>query len=106
MAVVDVIKREGTTQGLMLFIKSVTGETPFVNREGDTNNIMWRPGQADKMQAYFENLVYGKKKKDEKPLGVKLDVKPVVLPILLRRVAPWILVYSLSLFLIGRFLPR
>jgi hypothetical protein len=104
----DLIKnpgREAATRAWQLWFKSVTGEEAILVRQNDKNIITWKPGQAEKMSKYFEELLYPIKKKPDAPetrgygfSEVDVDWKAVYMPIVYKRVIPIVIIYTALAF--------
>lgn len=92
--------REIATKGWQLWFKSATGEEAELIRQSDKNILRWKPGQAKKMEQYFSDMFFKKKSKDEpekRGMGfgdVDIDWKPVIMPLAMKKVVPFIAAYT------------
>jgi len=97
--------RELITAGYVTIINGVTGERPIVEKTANYNEIKWRPGQAEKMEKYLTGLMSDVVKPkiavpDRGPdklfdmSEVKIDFKPVIKPIIIKKLLPAAVIYT------------
>lgn len=96
------LKREAVTQGWNLWISSATGQAPIIERHSDGVNIKWNPGQAQKMEAYLNDAMTAPSSPDD--LNVDVDLKPVLIPLMIKKSVGWVALYSAVLVFGTKFL--
>lgn len=102
--------RELITEGWSLLIDKATGERPIVQHLDDKNKIVWRAGQAKKMEQYLSGLMKPGKQITAVPGApgafdlsqVEVDMKPVLTPLIIKKVLPYLAVYSIALFYLAK----
>lgn len=102
--------REGVAQGYGLWFEKATGQQPVYKRYEDHTYIDWKPGQAQKMGDYFTALVLpGESEIETAPdksgfsmSEVKVNWGAVFNPLLIRKVLPAVMAYSLIMVWMGR----
>ena len=103
--------REAVTQLYVLGVQSIINEKPLVKRFEDHNLVTWKEGQAKKMEKYISSLIWKMGKPSDKAGApskefslseVQLDLKPVIFPLALKTIVPFIGVYTLGMFFLGR----
>jgi hypothetical protein len=79
-------------------IQSLTGEPPIISDMGSYQKISFSPSQQVKIRDYIERQISAKRQ----PTDILIDVNPVLVPLAVKKLAPF-LVASLALgFLLGR----
>lgn len=93
------LKREGVAQAWSIWIRSATGEAPYIDRHANGVNISWKPGQAAKMEQYLSNAMKPSEP-DPDALNVNVPLTPVILPLALKKSIGYIAAYT-ALIAIG-----
>lgn len=96
----DIAEREALTQALAVPISVLTGRYPKVNRYPERNVIELYPDQIEKAQGYINDWL------DKKPGAVQIDIKPVIIPVILKRYWPWLAGGSAIMVLLGLMIGR
>jgi len=101
--------REAVTQLYALGIEKIIGEQPQINRYDDKTIITWKPGQAKKMQSYVARVFIGTAKAAPEAPGkefalseVQVDVRPIIAPLVLKTVLPFMAAYTLLIWYAAR----
>lgn len=101
--------REAVTQIYALGIEKIIGEQPLINRFDDKTVIAWKPGQAKKMQGYIARILIGTAKAAPKAPGkefalseVQIDMRPIIAPLVLKTVLPFMAAYTLLIWYAAR----
>lgn len=105
------IQREALVGVWTALISSATGQSPLINRRPDGVNIDWRVGQAKKMENYLGNIITPKKGVGEgvasdENINVKVDLKQVLIPLVIKKTWVWVLLYTGSVVLITKLLGK
>lgn len=93
-------EREARAQVIALAISSVMGGYPNVNREPETTVISLKPEQLKKAREYLSNWLRSG------PSDVRVDIKPVVVPVILKQYWPLIVGIPVGAGVIGYILGR
>lgn len=96
------LKREGVAQAWNLWITSATGEAPIMERHENGIDIKWNPGQAVKMEQYLNGAMTAPSSPDD--LNVSVDLKPVLIPLVIKKTVGWLTLYSALLVFGTKFL--
>jgi hypothetical protein len=94
-------KREAATQAWSLWITSVTGEAPVIQRKADGVDIRWRPGQARKMENYLSQAMQTKEK-DPNDLNVSVDLAPVLIPLTIKKTIGYVAAYTAAVVILTK----
>lgn len=102
--------REAVAQLYAFSISKIIGERPDIKRYDDYTLIDWKPGQAKKMEKYLTSVFLpGPAKAKEPPPAygfsfseVKLNFKPVFIPLMLKTIVPILAIYGIGAFALGR----
>lgn len=92
--------RELKTQAYVLLIEQITGTAPIVKRFTTYNQIDFTAEQKVKLTAYIERQM------KREPTDVRINVQPILNPIILKRMWVWIAGGTLLGFLGGKFIKR
>ena len=93
-------KTEAKTQAWALFIKSVTGKYPKIERKEEYNKIILSDSQVRDLQKYFTEAM------STGPTDVRINLNPVLAPVILKKYLPWFIIVPLGLITIGGLLKR
>lgn len=86
------------SEAVAALIRAVTGEDAIIQDMGTYQKISFSPSQQVRIRDYIERQISAKRQ----PSDILVDVNPILLPIAIKRLAPF-LIASLALgFLIGR----
>lgn len=94
----DKTTRELKTGAVNLLISHYTGEPAQVDRHADFNEISFTPEQARKLRAQLDNWM------NAEAGDLQVNIKPVLLPWILKKYGLWALGITGGLILIGRLL--
>ena len=94
------LQREFKTTALAAAVQVITGRPPFIERYDTYNNILLDQDQIKKSQDYLTKLIEGE------PGEVRIDVRPVIMPVLWRKYWPLVVGIPGGLILLGIVLPR
>lgn len=75
--------REAKTQALNLLIKNYTGEFATIKRYSSYNQILLNSNQNYKLQGIVEDWW------NDEPSDVRVNVAPVLVPIIIKKYWPW-----------------
>jgi len=95
------LKREAAIAGWSLWIGSVTGSPPIVNRVPDGANLTWKPGQALLMEKYLSDAMAGGER-DPNDLNVGVNLGPVLYPLLVKKTIGYLVGYTLAVAIITK----
>jgi hypothetical protein len=87
-------------QAIAQAIGKATGMTPDVIDNGDYSSITFTREQVKFFQNYLNNQI--KRVKSIPPGSIRIDAAPVVLPVVLKQAAPYVLGSLLVAYLLGR----
>lgn len=93
-----ILKRTAAAQAWALLISNATGDQPIIRPAKDGIVIEWKPGQADKFRKYLETSMSKPSSPDD--LNVTIDMKPVLLPLAVKKLSLYVLGYT-TLIIIG-----
>jgi hypothetical protein len=77
--------RELKTGAIAAVLEAVTGSAPVITRFPEYNKISFSPEQAKALQAYIERQLAAA------PSDVRIDLKAVAFPIVLKRAIPYMI---------------
>lgn len=97
-------KREAAIQGWNLWIKSVTGEFPIIQRHKNGADIKWRPGQAAKMEQYLYKAMSAPTKEDPNALNVNVPLAPVLIPLTIKKTIGYVALYTASVVILTKMI--
>ena len=106
-----------STQAWTALIKQATGESPTVTRVGNKNVLVWKPGQAKKMQAFLERQISGKSSPSAPGRGpsqggglgfgnVDIDWKPVIIPLVIKKIWLPVTLYTGAIWWLSRYVKK
>jgi hypothetical protein len=75
------------TNAVALVIQNLTGEQPVINVYPDHAEIILNQAQVKKLQTFLDHQISGKVKEDR----IQLDLSPVIVPVLLKKAVPLLL---------------
>ena len=88
-------------QGIGAALKLITGELPKIDQYPDHYTVYWSKDQQPKVSAFLDSTI-DKMTADTKEVNpIQIDLLPVILPVALKRIVPYILAYSALIFFIG-----
>lgn len=85
------------SQGLSLAIKAATGESPSVFDYPEYAELSFNPEQVKRLRQKLRSAL------SAAPGDVRIDMAPVVVPVVLEKVAPLAIAGLLAAYLLGRF---
>jgi hypothetical protein len=96
--------KEIKTGAIVLAIEQMTGSKPIVDRTNkDINVIRFTKKQKELLKSYFDKKLVKKDKSGQsKPSNVKIDHKPLWLPIVIQKALP----YAIGAVVIGVLIGR
>lgn len=103
------LKREATVGVWTALISSATGQSPLISRRPDGVDINWRAGQAKKMENYISNIITPKKgvfAPEGESINVKVDLKPVLIPLIIKKSWIWVLLYTSSIVVLTKLIGK
>lgn len=103
------IKREATVVAWTTLISTATGENPVIVRKSNGVDIKWKPGQASKMETYLSNIAFPKKGSgtgNGNGLNVNVDLKPVIIPLVLKKAWIWVTLYTVGIVVATKLLSK
>lgn len=91
--------------GLVIALGSITGVSPVIQEYADHYSIFWKAEDRKKVTAFLDNSI-DKMTSDKKVNPIQIDLLPVVYPIVLKRVAPYVVLSAIGLVALGMILER
>jgi hypothetical protein len=88
--------REAKAQALAFAIQLVTGQPPIIDRQADYTEISFTPEQAEKLQDVLSAW------QSQEPGEVRINIKPVVLPYVIKKYGLYLAAAVLGGVLLGR----
>lgn len=85
------------SQGLSLAIKAATGETPIISDYTDYSELSFDPEQVKRLRQKLHAAL------SAAPGDVRIDLAPVIVPVVLKKIAPLAIAGMLGIYLLGRF---
>lgn len=85
------------SQGLAFAIKTATGESPFVSDYPEYSELTFDPEQVKRLRAKLRGAL------SAAPGDVRVDLSPVVVPVVLEKVAPIAIAGLVAAYILGRF---
>lgn len=85
------------SQGIAFAIKTATGENPIVSDYPDYSELAFDPEQVKRLREKLRGAL------SAAPGDVRVDLAPVVVPVVLEKVAPLAIAGLLAAYLLGRF---
>ena len=85
------------SQGLAFAIKTATGENPIVTDYPEYSELSFDPEQVKRLRAKLRSAL------SAAPGDVRMDLSPVVIPVVLEKVAPLAIAGLVGAYLLGRF---
>jgi hypothetical protein len=100
MAILGLSDREIKTQAYAAAITALTGKYPEIIRTDETNYIELYPDQVEKAQEYLISMI------EAEPSDVQINVKPVIVPVVLKKYWPWLVGIPSGIVLLSFILGR
>lgn len=101
--------REAVAQLYSLGLEKILGDKPLIKRYDNHTLITWKEGQARAMQKYIARIIWSVGKPVDKAPSrefslseVQVDMKPVLVPLVLKTVLPFLGIYTFLVFYMGR----
>ena len=91
------IQRTLRSQGLAVAIKAATGEAPLVSDYPEYSELTFDPEQVKRLRAKLRGALVAA------PGDVRVDLSPVVVPVVLEKILPLALAGLLGAYLLGRY---
>lgn len=88
----------GKTEAISAVIRAVTGDDPIIEDHGSYQKIAFTPSQQIKIRAYIERQL----DKKPAPSDIRIDTDPIVLPIAIKKIAPFLIAALAVGFFVGR----
>lgn len=85
------------SQGIAFAIKTATGENPIVSDYPDYSEIAFDPEQVKRLRQKLRASL------SAAPGDVRVDLSPVVVPVVLEKVAPLAIAGLLAAYILGRY---
>jgi hypothetical protein len=86
------------SQGLAFAIKTATGENPTVTEYPDYSELTFDEDQVKRLKTKLRDAL-----KPGAPGDVRVDLAPVVVPVVLEKVAPIAIIGIVGIYLLGRY---
>jgi len=85
------------SQGLAFAIKAATGENPLVSDYPDYSELTFDPEQVKRLRDKLRSAL------SAAPGDVRVDLSPVVVPVVLEKIAPLAIAGIIGIYLLGRY---
>lgn len=88
------------TNAITLFLLAITGEQPQVNKYPEYNEIILSENQNKTLGETLDKML------SAEPGNVRMNLKPIVSPIVLKRYWPWLAGVGVGVLILGGILKR
>lgn len=85
------------SQGLAFAIKTATGELPTVSDYSDYSELTFDEDQVKRLRQKLKNAL------SSAPGDVRVDLGPVITPVVLEKIAPLAIIGLLGAYVLGRY---
>jgi len=92
------LSRTLKTNAISLFLYSITGESPVIEKYPDYNQLVLSNEQKEKLRQILTEFMA------REPGEIRMELQPIILPVLLKRYWPWLAGISAGALLLGLFL--